>query len=60
MSVVRVDPSYTSVTCSRCGVAQFDASIEERNRERFKCPDCGNGLKGIIYLETQAMFLPDS
>ena len=33
MSVVRVDSSYTSVTCSRCGVAQFDASIEKRNRK---------------------------
>ena len=48
MSVVRVDPSYTSVTCSRCGVAQFDASIEERNRERFKCPDCGNNLNRSV------------
>ena len=48
MSVVRVDPSYTSVTCSRCGVAQFDASIEERNRIRFKCPDCSNGLNRSV------------
>ena len=48
LSVVRVDPSYTSVTCSRCGVAQFDASIEERNRIRFKCPDCGNDLNRSV------------
>ena len=48
MSLVRVDPSYTSVTCSRCGVAQFDASIEERNRIRFKCSDCGNNLNRSV------------
>ena len=48
LSVVRVDPSYTSVTCSRCGVAQFDASIEERNRIRFKCSDCGNNLNRSV------------
>ena len=32
MSVVRVDPAYTSLTCSRCGVAQFDAS-ETREKQ---------------------------
>ena len=42
MSVVRVDPAYTSLTCSRCGVARFDAPEQERNRIRFRCPDCGD------------------
>ena len=48
MSVVRVDPAYTSLTCSRCGVAQFDASEQERNRIRFRCPDCGNNLNRSV------------
>ena len=48
MSVVRVDPAYTSLTCSRCGVAQFDASEQERNRIRFRCPDCGNDLNRSV------------
>ena len=48
MSLVRVDPAYTSLTCSRCGVAQFDASEQERNRIRFRCPDCGNNLNRSI------------
>ena len=48
MSVVRVDPAYTSLTCSRCGVAQFDASAQERNRIRFRCPDCGNDLNRSV------------
>ena len=48
MEVVRVDPSYTSLTCSRCGVAQFDVSLQERNRARFRCPDCGNALNRSV------------
>ena len=48
VSVVRVDPAYTSLTCSRCGVAQFDASEQERNRIRFRCPDCGNDLNRSV------------
>ena len=48
MSVVRVDPAYTSLTCSRCGVARFDASRQERNRIRFRCPDCGNDLNRSV------------
>ena len=48
MSVVRVDPAYTSLTCSRCGVAQFNASEQERNRIRFRCPDCGNNLNRSV------------
>ena len=48
MSVVRVDPAYTSLTCSRCGVAKFDASAQERNRIRFRCPDCGNDLNRSV------------
>ena len=48
MSVVRVDPAYTSLTCSRCGVAQFDASRQERNRIRFRCPDCGSDLNRSV------------
>ena len=48
MSVVRVDPAYTSLTCSRCGVAQFDSSRQERNRIRFRCPDCGNDLNRSV------------
>ena len=48
MSLVRVDPAYTSLTCSRCGVAQFDASEQERNRIRFRCPDCGNNLNRSV------------
>ena len=48
MSVVRVDPAYTSLTCSRCGVARFDASAQERNRIRFRCPDCGNNLNRSV------------
>ena len=47
-SVARVDPSYTSLTCSRCGVAEFDVSLQERNRERFRCPDCGNVLNRSV------------
>ena len=48
MSVVRVDPAYTSLTCSRCGVAQFDASEQERSRIRFRCPDCGSDLNRSV------------
>ncbi len=48
MSVVRVDPAYTSLTCSRCGVAQLDASLQERNRVRFRCSDCGNDLNRSV------------
>ena len=48
VSVVRVDPAYTSLTCSRCGVAKFDASAQERNRIRFRCPDCGNDLNRSV------------
>ena len=48
MSVVRVDPAYTSLTCSRCGVTKFDASERERNRVRFRCPDCGNDLNRSV------------
>ena len=48
VSVVRVDPAYTSLTCSRCGVAQFDSSRQERNRIRFRCPDCGNDLNRSV------------
>ena len=48
VSVVRVDPAYTSLTCSRCGVARFDASEQERNRIRFRCPDCGNDLNRSV------------
>ena len=48
MSLVRVDPAYTSLTCSRCGVAKFDASAQERNRIRFRCPDCGNDLNRSV------------
>ena len=48
MQVFRVDPSYTSLTCSRCGVAQFDASLQERNRVRFRCSDCGNDLNRSV------------
>ncbi len=48
MSVVRIDPAYTSLTCSRCGVAQFDVSLQERNRVHFRCPDCGSVLNRSI------------
>ena len=48
VSVVRVDPAYTSLTCSRCGVAKFDAPEQERNRIRFRCPDCGNDLNRSV------------
>ena len=48
MLVVRVDPTHTSVTCSMCGVAQFEASREERNRLRFRCTDCGNALNRSV------------
>ena len=48
LSVVRVDPAYTSLTCSRCGVARFDASEQERNRIRFRCPDCGNDFNRSV------------
>ena len=48
MDVVRIDPSYTSLTCSRCGVAQFDVSEQERNRAHFRCPDCGNTLNRSV------------
>ena len=44
MSVIRVDPAHTSLTCSRCGVSQSDSSWQERNRVRFRCSDCGNNL----------------
>ena len=48
VSVVRVDPAYTSLTCSRCGVARFDASEQERNRIQFRCPDCGSDLNRSV------------
>ena len=57
VSVVRVDPAYTSLTCSRCGVAKFDASEQERNRIRFRCPDCGNNLNSNrCFYRCQAAF----
>ena len=48
MQVLRVDPSYTSLTCSRCGVVQFGASQEEQGRVRFRCSDCGNDLNRSV------------
>ena len=48
MSVVRIDPAHTSLTCSRCGVVQFDVSLQERNRAHFRCPDCGNVLNRSV------------
>ena len=48
MSVVRVDPAYTSLTCSRCGVANLMHRRQERNRIRFRCPDCGNDLNRSV------------
>ena len=32
----------------QCGVAKFDASRQERNRIRFRCPDCGNDLNRSV------------
>ena len=48
MAVVRVDPSYTSLTCSRCGVVQLGASQEEQGKVRFRCSDCGNDLNRSV------------
>ena len=48
MQVLRVDPSYTSLTCSRCGVVQFGASQEEQGRVRFRCSDCRNDLNRSV------------
>ena len=38
MSVVRVDPAYTSLTCSRCGVAKFDASSTREEQDSVQMP----------------------
>ena len=38
VSVVRVDPAYTSLTCSRCGVAQFDASETREKQGTVQMP----------------------
>ena len=48
MQVLRVDPSYTSLTCSGCGVVQFGASEEEQGRVKFRCSDCGNDLNRSV------------
>ena len=40
MQVVRVDPAYTSVTCSECRYVNETASEAEKNRIGFRCPSC--------------------
>ena len=50
MSVVRVDPAYTSLTCSRCGVAKFDASRQERT-------GFGSGVLIVVVTSTGASML---
>ena len=48
MSVVRVDPAYTSLTCSRWEWLNSMHRRQERNRIRFRCPDCGNDLNRSV------------
>ena len=37
VELIRVDPAYTSQTCSRCGFIHK----ESRNGEKYLCVDCG-------------------
>ena len=40
INLIRVNPAYTSQTCSRCG----SIHKESRNGEKFLCIDCGYEL----------------
>ena len=41
IEVVRVDPAYTSLACSNCGVVKANVFEAERHRVRFRCSSCG-------------------
>ena len=40
ITLIKVNPAYTSQTCSRCG----SIHKESRNGEKFLCVDCGYEL----------------
>jgi putative transposase len=58
MLVVKVDPAYTSKTCSRCGLRG------KRRRHVFSCPRCGLTLhadiNAAINIRTKFTVLRDS
>ena len=46
--LVRVDPAYTSLTCSHCGAVRLDATEREKRSVRFRCRACGIDLNRSI------------
>ena len=46
--LVRVDPAYTSLTCSNCGVVRLDATEREKRSMRFRCSACGFDLNRSV------------
>ena len=48
IELVRVDPAYTSLTCSECGVVKEVNTDRERFATRFRCPSCGADIMATI------------
>lgn len=48
IELVRVDPAYTSVICSRCGVVKEVNTDQERFATRFRCSSCGADLLSTV------------
>jgi transposase len=61
INLIKVDPAYTSQTCSKCG----SIHKESRNKERFKCIECGYSIDAdynasINILHRGAIFNPST
>ena len=48
MQLVRVDPAFTSRTCSICGVVREAETADEGRRVSFSCESCGADLNRSI------------